>query len=434
MKGESMSKITNPVIIIGAGPVGIAAAAHLLARGLEPLVLEKGPNAGSAMLEWGHVSVFTAWNNVVDNATIELLSKTGWQMPDGDSLPTGRDIVEKYLIPAATSTELKDRIIYNAEVKAVSKKAHSKSSSTNRNKVDYTIHYGTPDGEEVVLHSDAVIDASGTWYNPNPIGLDGLPVPGERKNRDAITYGIPDVANDERGNYEGKRTLVLGGGHSAINIILEIMALRANDPNTKIYWGMRSNKLDKLTASGINNRLPARAKLGMAAKEAIEAGELEVLVPLQVSRIHRTDSSLVLDIDVNGEANTLEVDRIVVANGFRPDLNMLREIRLDIDEIVEAPTTLARLIDPNIHSCGSVKPHGVQELSHFDENFYMVGIKAYGRAPTFLMLTGYEQVRSISAELAGDHDAARRVELELPSKKKTEEDKAVTKLESACCA
>ena len=34
--------------------------------------------------------------------------------------------------------------------------------------------------------------------------------------------------------------------------------------------------------------------------------------------------------------------------------------------------------------------------------------------PTFLTLTGYEQVRSIVAALVGDWDAARRVELELP--------------------
>ncbi len=324
--------VKHPVIVIGAGPVGIAAAAHLLARGLKPLVLEKGLGAGHTMLEWGHVSVFTSWKNVVDQAVVRLLNKSHWQMPDEDSLPTGRDIVEKYLIPAASTPKLKTVITYDAEVVGVSKKAHSKSSSTDRNAADYTVHYKTSDGTHHVLHSEAVIDASGTWYNPNPIGLDGLPVPGETQNQDAITYGIPDIVNADRTQYEGKRTLVLGGGHSAINVILEMMTVRAANAKTKIYWGMRSNKLDKLTGSGINNRLPARAKLGMAAKDAIDTGELEVLVPLQVSRIEKTDTGLLLDIQVNGEESTIEVDRIVVSNGFRPDLNMLREIRLDIGD------------------------------------------------------------------------------------------------------
>jgi hypothetical protein len=72
------------------------------------------------------------------------------------------------------------------------------------------------------------------------------------------------------------------------------------------------------------------------------------------------------------------------------------------------------LIDPNLHSCGTVRPHGVVELRQPETDFYIVGMKSYGRAPTFLMATGYEQVRSVAAELAGDHAAARDVRLKLP--------------------
>jgi len=115
-----------------------------------------------------------------------------------------------------------------------------------------------------------------------------------------------------------------------------------------------------------------------------------------------------------GELVELEADTVVVATGFRPDLDMLREVRLGLDEVVEAPTRLAPLIDPNLHSCGTVPPHGVDELSHPEPGFWLAGMKSYGRAPTFLLLTGYEQVRSIADELAGDRDAARRIELVLP--------------------
>jgi len=103
-----------------------------------------------------------------------------------------------------------------------------------------------------------------------------------------------------------------------------------------------------------------------------------------------------------------------VATGLRPDLDFLREIRLSLDPALECPPELAPLIDPNLHSCGTVRPHGARELAQPDPGFYFAGIKSYGRAPTFLMLTGYEQVRSIVAEIAGDHDAARKVELVLP--------------------
>jgi hypothetical protein len=109
------------------------------------------------------------------------------------------------------------------------------------------------------------------------------------------------------------------------------------------------------------------------------------------------------------------VHQIVDATGFRPDLDMLREVRLDLDPVVEAPRALAPLIDPNQHSCGTVPPHGEQVLAHPDDGFYLAGMKSYGRAPTFLLATGYEQVRSIAAALAGDRAAADAVELNLPA-------------------
>ena len=117
---------------------------------------------------------------------------------------------------------------------------------------------------------------------------------------------------------------------------------------------------------------------------------------------------------VAGRPTTLLVDRIVVATGFRPELGMLRELRVALDPAVEAPPALAPLIDPNLHSCGTVPPHGAAELAHPEPGFYIVGAKSYGRAPTFLMATGYEQVRSVVAEIAGDHVAAREVRLVLP--------------------
>ena len=59
-------------------------------------------------------------------------------------------------------------------------------------------------------------------------------------------------------------------------------------------------------------------------------------------------------------------------------------------------------------------PHGHRELSHPEPGFYTIGVKSYGRAPTFLLLTGYEQARSVAAAIAGDLEAADDVHLVLP--------------------
>ncbi|WP_444944083.1 NAD(P)-binding domain-containing protein [Microbulbifer sp. ZKSA006] len=408
-----MNKI-HDAIIVGAGPIGIAAAAQLLSRNLKPLVLEKGISVGSAILEWGHVRVFTPWPYVIDKAVATLLKKNGWTYPDKEQLPTGREIVDKYLTPAATTPELKTVITYSAEVTAISRENHSKHTSTNRDKALYTVHYKDASGNTHIQYAKAIIDASGTWSNPTPIGRDGLPVPGEIENRDLITYGIPDIIGTDKQKYRNKHTLILGAGHSAMNIALALINLQKSEADTRISWGMRKNDIEKLLGSGINDKVPARKELGIAAKNAIDSKLLELLPQIQIKQIKREGTELLVSLTSGGEDQEITVNRIIVATGFRPDLQMLREIRLDIDHIVEAPKALAPMIDPNLHSCGSVKAHGAEELSHHDENFYIAGIKSYGRAPTFLMLTGYEQVRSIADKLAGNYEAARSVKLNFP--------------------
>ncbi len=394
--------LKNKVVVIGAGPVGIATAAQLLQKGLVPVVLEQGETAGRAMLEWGHVRVFTPWRLMIDPAVVALLHEAGWETPDGDHIPTGKEIVEQYLIPASQITPRKDHITLGVEVTAVSKRGMSKSVSRGREDAPYTIHYTDAEGGAQVIEAASVIDASGTWSNPNPIGADGLPVPGEAEAQGQITYLIPDSLGAARALYERQSTLVLGGGHSATNVILDLLKLREADANTKVFWGLRHNTMEKLLSSvGLNKELPGRAALGIAAKAAVDEGALDLLAPMRVDRIARIDGRLHVSLMIAGEPRSIIVDRIVVNTGFRPDMGMLREVRLDLDDVVEAPRILSPMIDPNLHSCGSVPAHGVKELSHTDKNFFIVGMKSYGRAPTFLMRTGYKQIQSITDSLAG---------------------------------
>ena len=383
----------NTVIVVGAGPIGIAAAAHLLDRGLNPIVLEKGANAGHAMNQWGHVRVFTPWQYIYDKAVLGLLAESKWSKPQDDEyLPLGREIVHQYLVPAATQTQVKNHIIYGATVIAITKKDKSKLTSEGREASPFAVKYSNKDGKEVTIEANSVIDASGTWYSPNPMGWDGMPVAGEIANKESIFYGIPDSLHRDHKRYAGKSTLVIGGGHSAINSVLDLIKLKEQEQETKIFWGLKQNHMEKLVQGGINDELPARGQLGVAAEKAIENGFLDILAPLKVDSIEKSGSQMKVRAHVNGEEKELFVDQIIVTAWFKPDLEITKELRLDLDTIVEAPSKLAPLIDPNLHSCGTVRPHGVRELTHYDDKFYIVGMKSYGRAPTFLMLTGYEQV------------------------------------------
>jgi thioredoxin reductase len=388
-----------PVVVVGAGPVGLAAAAELLERGLEPLVLERGAQAGAAAAQWNHVRLFSSWSELVDPAAARLLEPTGWTRPDAGAYPTGREWAQRYLRPLAEA--LGDRVRFGAEVVGVARRGRDRIVDSGRDDEPFSVHVRTADGEERVL-ARAVIDASGTWTTPNPLGGEGLPAIGERAAADRISYRVPDLAA-ERARYAGKHVVVAGSGHSALT------ALVALGGDTRITWVLRRGGIGDSFGGGEADQLPARGALGLRAKEAVDAGLVTVVTGFRTEAVERTGGSIAL---VSADGRRIgEVDEVIALTGFRPELSWLSEIRLELDPTLQAPVALAPLVDPNVHSCGTVYPHGAKELSHPERNFYLAGMKSYGRAPTFLAQTGYEQVRSIAAALAGDHEAAARVEL-----------------------
>ncbi|MGY2081883.1 FAD-dependent oxidoreductase [Modestobacter sp. SYSU DS0657] len=405
-----------PVVVIGAGPVGLAAAAHLLERGLEPLVLEAGDRVGAAVRAWGHVRLFSPWEYDVDAAAVRLLEPTGWESPDRAELPTGAELVERYLAPLAATPQLAGRIRTGARAVAVSRVGVDKTRTVGREGRAYLVRV-VADGQVQDLTARAVIDASGTWGQPNPLGAAGLPAVGEEQAGDWLVGPLPDVLGTDRPRFAGKHTLVVGMGHSAANTLLALVELQRSEPGTRISWAIRGRSPARLYGGGDADGLPARGLLGSTLKAAVQAGCVELhrevtltgLAPGGDGRLRVTGTGR------DGATVDLQVDALAAATGFRPDLDLLREVRLSLDPAVEAPARLAPLIDPNFHSCGTVPPHGHRDLAHPDEGFYLVGMKSYGRAPTFLLATGYEQVRSVAAALAGDTEAADAVQLHLPA-------------------
>jgi hypothetical protein len=405
--------MSKSVAVIGAGPVGLAAAAHLLERGLEPIVLEAGLEAGHSVRQWQHVQLFSPWEYNVDKAAARLLAPTGWNSPDPQVYPTGAELLERYIEPLATKTPLKDVIRMQSHVTAISRIGFDKAKTKGRESAPFEIRYQNGKGPEV-LRADAVIDASGTWGSPNPAGANGLQAIGELKAKAKISYGMPDVLGKDRARFAGRVVGVLGAGHSAIGTLIDLTTLARQVLGTGVIWLLRGNDPAKSFGGGVNDKLVARGELGAHFASLVAAGQVKVEAGFGVSVVAETDGRLRVATGTGCCARHVMVDELIVSTGFRPDLSMLSEIRLRLDPAIEAPVALAPLIDPNEHSCGTVRPHGARELVQDDPGFYLAGIKSYGRAPTFLMMTGYEQVRSIAADIAGDKEAAGRVELELP--------------------
>jgi len=411
-----MSTVTadRPLVIVGAGPIGLAAAAQAQSRGLPTLVLESGTGPGASVLEWGHVRLFSAWSELVDPAAETLLSGAGWERPDPATYPTGAEWVDAYLAPLAEAlaATAEVEVRYGHRVVGVAKQGRDRMVDSGREDAPFTVHARTTEGT-ALLTAGAVIDASGTWYGANPLGGDGLPAPGEREHAARITYGIPDFTDPAtRARYAGKRVAVAGRGASAQNTLVGLTSLTEEADGTEIVWLLRRPGTDDAFGGGDNDQLEARGALGKRAQAAVEGGPVQIVTSFRTAEI--TDHSGRMAI-VSIDGRRVEgIDEVVVVTGFRPDLGWLSEVRLDLDPVLSAPTKLAPLIDPNVHSCGTVYPHGVAELAQPEHGLYLAGMKSYGRAPSFLALTGFEQTRSIVAAIAGDHDAAARVELVLP--------------------
>jgi hypothetical protein len=218
---------------------------------------------------------------------------------------------------------------------------------------------------------------------------------------------MPDVLGRERAQFAGRSVAVVGAGHSATGTLLALAELAEAEPATTLHWVLRAPSPARAYGGGDGDALPARGAIGTRIRALVGAGRVTLHTGFLVRGV--TESGL-----VSADGRALDAQVIVNATGARPDHSAATELRLDLDPILGSTRALAPLIDPNHHSCGTVPPHGVDELAHPETGFYIVGAKSYGRAPTFLLATGYEQARSVVAALAGDWQAARDVQLELP--------------------
>ena len=374
------------------------------------IVVERGDRPAAAVSEWGHVRLFSAWPELTDSAARRLLEPTGWLAP-ASGFPTGAQWVSDYLAPLAYA--LGERVKYGITVTGIARRGRDKVVDSGRKGQPFVLHTRTRDGAEARMPARAVIDASGTWSLPGPAGADGLPAAGEPAAVDRISYRIPDDVSA----FAGAHVAVVGAGHSATHTVLRLSELARRAPGTRVTWLLRRGSVANVLGGGSGDELPERAALGARARKVIESGVVEVVTGFRVAEIGRdsaTEQNGWLTITSEDGRAIAGISHLFALTGFRPDTHMLRELRIDLDSALDAVAGIAAEIDPNLHSCGSVSATGAIQLAQPEQDFFIVGAKSYGRAPTFLALTGFEQVRSVAAHLAGDHEAAARTELVLP--------------------
>jgi thioredoxin reductase len=204
-----------PVVIIGAGPVGLAAAAELRERGIEPLVLE----------------------------------------------------------PLAASDALRDRIRYGVHVEAVSRLGMDRTRSTDRAEAPFVIRIS---GDVQEIRARAVIDASGTFSQPNEVIASGFRPHRPEAVASHLTHGLPDVLGADRARFAGTHTVVVGAGHSAANTLIALARLAGRVPGTTVTWLIRNETPIRVYGSE-DDELDGRASIGSATRDLVESGAVTLL-------------------------------------------------------------------------------------------------------------------------------------------------------------
>ncbi|MCW3794436.1 NAD(P)-binding domain-containing protein [Paenibacillus sp. LS1] len=410
-----MERSSLPVAIIGGGPIGLAAAAHLVEAGESFILFEKGEHIGTHFEEYGHVRLFSPWMYNMDPAINRLLgSSTEWNEPKNNLLPYARDLVEQYLAPFSHLPQIKPHIYVKAEVQSVSRKRMDKLKSTTRNEQPFVLHIQIQEGMRI-FEAKAVIDASGVWHNPNPLVSSGIWTNNEREAASSIFYTIPDVLGKDQSSFENKHVVVVGSGHSAINSLIQLNSLRKRKPElapSQITWLNRKATAEEAYAK-INHGFLARYRLGEQLQELLNNSILQIWNPYDIEHINQDhDGQLTITGTINNEKKEIGQIDIVIANtGNRPDLHLFRELRYDLDPSMECTRSLAATIAAKK---GVVAAHGERELRHPEENFYIIGAKSFGRSPSFFLINGYEQARSVVASITGNQADADRVVISFP--------------------
>ena len=235
----------------------------------------------------GTCTSFSPWKYNLDKAAERLLRNQGWKPPVLTDLPLGQELVHQYLEPVAKLPELEPYIRLNSKVISITKKNIDKMKSANREAAPFVLYVETSVSTER-FEARAVIDASGTWGHSNPLHADGIWTREERDLKDRIYYGIPDLSGEQRQKYTGKRVAVVGGGHSAINTLLDLAKLKETDSDTEIIWVMRKKSVEEAYGGEENDQLEARGALGSHIHQLIDAGQIQVVTPFMIEGLSKT--------------------------------------------------------------------------------------------------------------------------------------------------
>ncbi|HXU32010.1 MAG TPA: FAD-dependent oxidoreductase [Thermoanaerobaculia bacterium] len=395
--------MTEPQIaILGSGPTGLEAALAAAERGLPFTLYEAAPQVAGHVRSWGHVSLFTPWSMNVSPRMRAALEAADVPVPDGadgESCPTGAELADRLLAPIAALPSIAPNLRLSSRVVAIGREGllkHEEISSAARAARPFRLLIADGEGKERIEHASLVIDTTGTYSNPNLLGDGGIPAPGELALDGEVRRDLPNFAHEA--NWAGQTILVVGAGHSAQTAVRDLAKLAESAPGTRVIWAVR-NAVHSCGADD-TDALPERGRLLREATQLANGGSpaVEVKSGVAIESLRRNGGKIEVALRSAEGVETVAVDRVLSLTGFVPDDRMYRQLQIHECYAFSAPMKLSAALlgaAGGGGDCLSQTSHGADTLVNPEPNFYILGIKSYGRNTNFLMRVGWEQVGEV---------------------------------------
>ncbi len=392
------------IAILGSGPTGLEAALAAAERGLPFTLYEAAPHAAGHVRSWGHVRLFTPWAMNVSPRMRSALETAGLPIPGGDDCPTGNELADRLLLPLAALPSIAPNLRLSSRVVAVGREGllkHEEIASAARAARLFRLLVSDGNGRERVEHATLVIDTTGTYSNPIQLGDGGIPAVGELALGDKIRRQLPNFARET--GWAGKTILLVGGGHSAQTAVRDLARLAETAPATRVIWALRSAVHS--CGADDSDALPERGRLLREAAELASGASpaIEAKPGVAIEALAQVGGRIEATLRNSAGTESLTVDRILSLTGFVPDDRLYRQLQIHECYAFAAPMKLSAALlgaAGGGGDCLSQRSHGADTLANPEPNFYILGIKSYGRNTNFLMRVGWEQVAEVFGRIA----------------------------------
>ncbi len=384
------------VAIVGGGPTGLEAALACVDTGRSFTLYEVASDVAANVRAWGHVALFTPWDMIVSPRMARHLAAAGVEVPSGEGLPTGADVVERLLEPVAALPSVAPHLRLGTRVMSIGRQGlrkHEEIATPERGSRPFRLLLDAAGGEDVG-RSDVVLDCTGTYHNPNALGDGGIPAPGEQALEADIVRHIPDF-EVEADQWAGRRVLLAGAGASAQTAARALASL-VGDAGGDVVWAVREPS--PTWGAVAYDPLPARASL-VAEAERLAAGHhpgVRVRTGVEVERLERRDEGIGVTLRNGSGPEEVVVDKVLALTGYVGDHELYRQLQVHECYATAAPIDLsAALLGSAAGDCLTQVSHGPDVLRNPEPNFFIVGMKSYGRVNQYLMRIGWEQVSDV---------------------------------------